>query len=99
MLCWRIGSDLSHTVIPPAHVRVMSAAATIQAMRFSTVLYACRDKRLYLLRGLALRSRISSRTWATKKRPHAVCGKSTLEQEFLSTVRLKRMGKEANGHL
>jgi len=36
---------------------------------------------------------------ATTKRPHATCGKSTLEQEFLSTACFMRLGREANGHL
>jgi hypothetical protein len=58
-----------------------------------------RARRLYLLMTSGSLEQRIEYGMDHPKRPHAVCGKSTLEQEFLSTNCLKMMGSEANRHL
>jgi hypothetical protein len=96
---WRIGSDVSLAVLP-AHACVSDECRrfTIQAIPL------CGDaaKERYSWQTPFLKADslpAACRLWATTKRPHAVCGKSTLEQEFLSTACFMRLGSEANGQL
>lgn len=70
------------------------------AIQRVTLLYRnFRARRLYLLMTPGSLEQRIEYGMDHPKRPHAVCGKSTLEQEFLSTNYLKMMGSEANRHL